>query len=71
MEKETRLKMHIQGTIITGIAAYTAFAAFGGSRILMKVFQLDAQWMMVPWILPSILGFAYSRYMKFFTYVTE
>ena len=64
MLKEGRLKMHIQGTIITGIAAYTAFAAFGGSRILMEVFHLDAQWMMVPWILPSVLGLAYSRYMK-------
>jgi len=64
LKKETRLKMHIQGTIITGIAAYTAFFAFGGQRILMNVLHLDAQWMVVPWTLPTLLGFAYSRYMK-------
>ncbi len=64
MTKETKMKMHIQGTIISGIAAYTAFFAFGGSRILMEVMHLHHQWMMVPWILPSVLGFTYSRYMK-------
>ncbi len=64
MDKETKIKMHIQGTIISGIAAYTAFFAFGGSRILMEVLHLHAQWMMVPWILPSLLGYSYSWYMK-------
>ncbi len=64
MDKETKLKMHIQGTIITGIAAYTAFFAFGGNRILMQVFHLPVQWMILPWILPTILGLIYSRYMK-------
>lgn len=64
MQKETKLKMHIQGTIITGIAAYTAFFAFGGSRILIGVFHLHHQWMMVPWIMPSVLGVIYMRYMK-------
>jgi len=64
MDKETKIKMHIQGTIISGIAAYTAFFAFGGSRILMDVLHLHHQWMMVPWILPSLLGFTYSWYMK-------
>ena len=64
MNKETRLKMHIQGTIISGIAAYTAFFAFGGSRILIEVLHMHHQWMMVPWILPTLLGVAYSRYMK-------
>jgi hypothetical protein len=63
-EKETRLKMHIQGTIITGIAAYTAFFAFGGRRIFLDVLNLDPQWMMVPWIAPTLVGLIYSRYMK-------
>ena len=62
--KETKMKMHIQGTIISGIAAYTAFFAFGGSRFLMGVLQLEAQWMILPWTLPTVLGLIYSRYMK-------
>lgn len=64
MDKEGRLKMHIQGTIISGIAAYTAFFAFGGSRIFMGILGLHPQWMMVPWLLPTFLGIAYMRYMK-------
>jgi len=64
MAKEQRMKMHIQGTIISGIAAYTAFFAFGGSRILMGYFHLDAQWMVIPWIAPTLLGTIYMRYMK-------
>jgi len=64
MNKETKLKMHIQGTIISGIAAYTAFFAFGGVRIIIEVLQLNHQWIMVPWILPSLLGLTYSWYMK-------
>jgi len=64
IQKETKLKMHIQGTIISGIAAYTAFFAFGGSRILLGIFQLHHQWMIVPWILPTVLGVVYMRYMK-------
>ncbi len=62
--KETKLKMHIQGTIISGIAAYTAFFAFGGSRFLMGVLHLDAQWMILPWTLPTLMGIVYMRYMS-------
>ena len=61
---ESKLKMHIQGTIISGIAAYTAFFAFGGSRFLMGVLQLDTQWMILPWTLPTLMGLVYMRYMK-------
>ena len=64
MNKENKMKMHIQGTIISGIAAYTAFFAFGGARIMVGYFHVDAQWMVVPWVLPTILGVTYSRYMK-------
>ena len=64
MSQESKLKMHIQGTIISGIAAYTAFFAFGGSRILMNVLQLHHQWMIIPWITPTLLGLIYARYMK-------
>lgn len=61
---EQKLKMHIQGTIISGIAAYTAFFAFGGSRVLMQTLQLDQRWMILAWTLPTIMGTVYSRYMK-------
>ncbi len=64
MNKETKLKMHIQGTIISGIAAYTAFFAFGGARIMVGVLQMDAQWMVIPWTAPTLLGLIYSWYMK-------
>ncbi|MEM9528300.1 MAG: hypothetical protein AAGA31_16930 [Bacteroidota bacterium] len=64
MHKESKLKMHIQGTIVSGIAAYTAFLAFGGRRILVEVFQLDGQWMIIPWIGPTVLGLVYSWFMK-------
>lgn len=64
MKKETRIKMHIQGTIITGIAAYTAFFAFGGARFMIGVLKMHHQWMVIPWVLPTLLGLTYSWYMK-------
>ncbi len=64
MNKETKLKMHIQGTIISGIAAYTAFFAFSGSRLIIDVLHIHHQWMVIPWILPTILGLTYSAYIK-------
>jgi hypothetical protein len=64
MNKETKLKMHIKGTIISGIAAYTAFFAFGGSRILIQMLELNHQWMILAWTLPTILGLFYARYMR-------
>ena len=64
MLKEKRMKMHIQGTIISGIAAYTAFSAFGGSRIMVELLHMHHQWMVIPWILPTVLGLTYSRFMK-------
>ncbi|MEL7220581.1 MAG: hypothetical protein AAGJ93_04630, partial [Bacteroidota bacterium] len=64
MDKESKLKMHIKGTIISGIAAYTAFFAFGGRTLLIDVLQLGEQWMVVPWVAPTLLGLIYSRYMQ-------
>lgn len=64
MDKEKKMSMHIQGTIISGIAAYTAFFAFGGNHLLMGVLKLSQQWLMVPWIGPTVLGVIYMRYMK-------
>lgn len=45
---------HIRGMIISGIAAHTAFAAFGGRQVLGSV--IDTQWMIIPWVLPTIIG---------------
>ncbi|MEM6379195.1 MAG: hypothetical protein AAF705_13350 [Bacteroidota bacterium] len=64
MDKETKLKMHIRGTIISGIAAHTAFFAFGGRRILVDILHMDTSLMFIPWIAPTLLGFTYSRYMR-------
>lgn len=45
---------HIEGLLGTGIAAYTAFFAFGGSRLFGHIFT--EQWVIIPWILPTIIG---------------
>ncbi len=51
---------HLNGLIGTGIGAYTAFFAFGGSRLLADV--LTGQWRVIPWVLPAIIGtFAINR----------
>ena len=46
--------MHLDGLIGTGIGAYTAFFAFGGSRFLADI--LVGQWQVVAWVLPAIIG---------------
>lgn len=47
-------KEHYSGMIVSGIAAYTAFFAFGGRRFLAGL--LTDNWMVLPWVLPTILG---------------
>lgn len=64
IQTENRMAMHIKGTIISGIAAYTAFLAFGGNRLFVDVLQLHHQWMTIPWVLPTVLGVIYMRYMS-------
>lgn len=47
-------RSHLGGMIGTGIAAHTAFAVFGLSRLLDGVF---VGWMsMIPWIAPTLIG---------------
>ncbi|MBT8230993.1 MAG: hypothetical protein HKO66_15140 [Saprospiraceae bacterium] len=53
---------HMEGMIITGIAAYTAFFAFGGATFFGKIFS--GSMMAIPWILPSILGAITIKYFK-------
>lgn len=45
---------HLNGLIGSGIGAYTAFFAFGGSRFLAEV--LPGQWQVIPWVLPTVIG---------------
>jgi len=52
--KRNWLSEHLQGMMTTGIAAYTAFFAFGGGKFLNA--YLQGPLMAVPWILPSIIG---------------
>ncbi|MEO0366808.1 MAG: hypothetical protein AAF265_15090, partial [Pseudomonadota bacterium] len=52
---------HLQGLLSTGIGAYTAVFAFGGSRLLAQL--LPGQLQVIPWVLPSVIGLiAIRRY---------
>lgn len=51
---------HLGNIIGAGIAAYTAFFAFGGQQILSSV--LTGNLAMLPWILPSVIGISASIY---------
>ncbi len=55
-------ELHFSGMIISGIAAYTAFAAFGGRQFFSDI--LTGYWMVLPWVLPTIIGVAIIEYMK-------
>ena len=53
---------HLRGMLSTGIAAYTAFFAFGGRRFFSDI--LTDQWMIIPWVLPSIIGMVGIRFWR-------
>lgn len=61
-KSDTWMANHIEGMLGTGIAAYTAFFAFGGSRLLGHVFT--EQLIIIPWILPTIIGVYGIKYYK-------
>ncbi len=52
---------HYRGMITSGIAAYTAFFAFGGRQFFADI--LPGMWQVLPWILPTILGVTAMRLM--------
>ena len=61
--RNERIAAHLNALIGTGIGAYTAFFAFGGSRLFADL--LPGQWQVVPWVLPSVIGtIAIRRRMK-------
>jgi len=45
---------HAAAMLASGIAAYTAFSAFGGRALLSG--WLAGYWQILPWLLPSLLG---------------
>jgi hypothetical protein len=53
---------HIRGMMISGIAAHTAFAAFGGRRLLSGI--LSDSMMILPWVLPTVIGVIIIKVMK-------
>ena len=59
--KEDWYKQHYSGMVITAIAAYTAFAVFGGNQMLAG--KLPGYLMALPWILPTIIGTGILVYM--------
>ncbi|MFT5998075.1 MAG: putative membrane protein [Neolewinella sp.] len=56
------LEEHLSGLLITAVAAFTAFFAFGGRRIFGTLFAGNLQ--IVAWVAPTILGVAFIRYYK-------
>jgi len=62
MAKENRIRMHMKGTIISGIAAYTAFLSFGGRTLFGNL--LPGYLQILPWIAPTIIGLIVLRFMK-------
>ncbi|WP_337879265.1 hypothetical protein [Rheinheimera sp.] len=45
---------HAVAMLASGIAAYTAFSAFGGRVLLSSLLQ--GYWQMLPWLLPTLIG---------------
>jgi len=61
--KETHwLWEHISGMIVSGIAAYTAFFAFGGSTFFSSI--LPDSFQIIPWVLPTIIGVISLRILR-------
>ncbi len=61
-KKESWIVTHLEGMISTGIAAYTAFFAFGARQFFSSI--LTEKLIVIPWILPSIIGALGIRYYR-------
>jgi uncharacterized membrane protein len=53
---------HISGMLVSGIAAYTAFAVFGGSNFFRE--YLTGLWSIIPWVMPTVIGITIIRFYK-------
>lgn len=54
LNRSERLVAHLGGLIGSGIGAYTAFFAFGGSRLFAEL--LPGQWQVIAWVIAPIIG---------------
>lgn len=50
---------HVRGMIVSGIATYTAFFAFGGRTLFEHI--LTGHWMILPWVAPTVIGIIIMR----------
>ena len=60
MDKSNWIVEHIQGMLTSGIAAYTAFAVFGGQNFFGGLFS--GYLSIIPWITPGIVGTILIKY---------
>lgn len=54
LDNRERVVAHLGGLIGSGIGAYTAFFAFGGSRFFAEL--LPGQWQVVSWVIAPVIG---------------
>ncbi len=64
---ESWLRGHIGDMIVSGIAAYTAFFAFGAGQYMATLFS--GTWATIPWLAPTAIGslgivYARSRFIR-------
>jgi len=60
IKKREWIIVHLGNIIGAGIGAYTAFFAFGGSRIFAEILTGNLQ--VIPWILPAVIGVPVTQY---------
>lgn len=60
--KSNWIEEHIAGMLTSGIAAYTAFAVFGGNSFFSGF--ITGYWSIIPWISPTIVGIILIKYYK-------
>lgn len=61
-KKSNWIQEHIGGMLTSGIAAYTAFAVFGGSSFFGNIFT--GYWSILLWTMPTVVGVIIIRYYK-------
>lgn len=59
-KKPNRIKGHFEGMLFSGVAGYTGFLVIGGMEVIGK--YLKGNWILIPWLLPSVVGFALIFY---------